>query len=1061
MSEALPPLAGPVVPAVPAAPALRPPWDLDVIACLRAGGPPGADVRTFGVRWGSRPELGFPPSGYALVRREGWPDGEIREDLGVRFLPETTDWAAFAADAEARRPASGIYFPAITEEELGYLLPLVRLADPRTPEAERDALAEEAAAYFGGSHASDAELAWKHWGYGPVPPLDDLLAGAETGPDVVAHYRDACTEFLLVLAVRFEFAVLFGLARDDETMVPVVGYEVTAEWPAGRATAGTGKSMPPSPCAPPPPAWLRAERAPGSVPHPAFTAWPGWMPPAELMPAGPDGVPLPAETLVPRAPAAFTALEWAAPPAEDRLLPRGAVLYRVERYAYGAATAGQVPAPPLPPGAVFRPLVDGEDVLRPESPPHYLDFPGMPWPPLEGHYAYQVSGVDLLGAVSAPPTRTTVRHHDTIAPPAPGARVLGERILSPDPATGTVTASVAIGWDATHDFSGPGAAEFRVAAAWTPLVPLRVAVLSVADVDLLHADVTVDALAAATDALAGAALSLPRIEFRIVSNGTGAGAVIRVWKNRGRLPAAGESGLVHAAGTSTPLTRVAKVARTPAVAATGLAASLGPQRLRLQLVAATAAPLPPAGPVRAYLHLLRATFDAEVNAAGRLLVGIPAAGSAEEAAWARWTALPDPETALIGAPVLLYPPHELEVTASLPPGFGSGVLRLVVTASDGVAYVDSPVLPVADPSLAPARGNESAGTELVFSVRSLAPPARPVVPAWIPGTRSWASSAAVYAESAAYTLAWTDAADAARYEVWRALEGALSGVTPGSGDEEVRAAAAAQPAAFELRSDQVFSARYTDALPGRAPTRAVYQVRAVTAAGVRGDPSEVIGPVHVPDVRRPPAPNLVRAVAADPAVADRAVQVEWTQPGPGDDLRWEVRAWAVDDAGAAAALAGTVARGTPPDADGRFRFLHASLVPGRRYAYQVSAVREALDPADASASLRRDIRGPASAVRVAAAISAAGLAAPSGLAAAFDATTGEVTLRWTNEDAYEALHLSRTAPGRYVPQPAATLAGTEEAWSEAPGSSGTWVYEVRALGVSRASGAVRVEVSVP
>lgn len=1055
MSESLPPLVGPVV---PAAPAIQPPWDLDVIACLRPGTVPGGDVRTFGVRWGSRPDLGFPPSGYILVRREGWQE-EIREDLGVRFLPDTTDWASFADDAEDRRPASGIYFPSITEEELGYLLPLVRLADPRTPEAELDGLAAEAAAYFGDSHATDAGLAWKHWGYGPVPPLDDLLAGADTGPDLVAYYRNACTEFLLVLAMRFEFAVLFGLGTDDATTVPVVGYEVTAEWPQGRGTAGTGRSMSPTPCAPPSPAWLRAERTPGSVPHPAFAAWPGWTPPAELMPADPAGVPLPAETLVPRAPAAFTALEWAAPPAEDRLLPRGAVLYRVERYAYGAATAGQTTAPPLPVGAVFAPLVDGDHALRPETPPHYLDFPGMPWPPLEGHYAYQVSGVDLLGAVSTPPTRTAVRHHDTIAPPAPGARVLGERILSPDPATGTVTASIAIDWDATHDFAGPDAAELRVAAAWTPLVPLRVAVLSVVDVDLLHADVTVDTLAAAADALTGAVLSMPGMEFRIVTNEAGAGAVIRVWKNQGRLPAAGESGLIHAAGTSTSLTRVAKLARTPAVAATGLAASLGPQRLRLQLI--TTAPLPPEGPVRAYLHLLRATFAAELTAAGRLLIDVPAAGSAEEAAWARWTALPDPETALIGSPVLVYPPHELEVAASLPIGFESGVLRLVVTASDGVAYVDSPVLPVADPSLAPARGNESAGTELVFSVRSLAQPARPAVAAWVPGVRTWASSAAVFAESAEYTVTWSDAPDAARYEVWRALEGALSGVTPGSGDEEVRAAAAAQPQAFELRSDQVFAARYTDALPGRAPTRAVWQVRAVTAAGVRGEPSEVIGPVHVPDVRRPPAPSLLRAVAADPAVADRAISVEWTQPGPGDDLRWEVWAWAVDDAAAAPAPVGTVPRGTPADADGVVRFLHPSLVPGRRYAYQVTAVREALDPADASATLRRDVRGLASAVRVAAAISAAALAAPSGLAAAFDETTGEVTLSWTNQDAYQALQLSRTAPGRYVPVPAATLAGTDQGWSEAPGASGTWTYEVRALGVSRAAAAVRVQVVVP
>ncbi|HEX2205393.1 MAG TPA: hypothetical protein VHG91_18935, partial [Longimicrobium sp.] len=746
-----PPVAGPPPPLVPGI-------DLHIIACLRH--PPdkvGETVgRCYGVRWAARPDWGFPPSGFRVWRRPV--QSQVRTPVGTFFLPATTDWPSFRRDAEARRPVcGGPYFPTIEEENLGFLLPLVRLADPRTPVAEHDELTAKAAAFFGDPHTADAELAWALWRYDPPPPLPLLLASPVTAGPVVAYYRERTVEYLLTLALRFEYAALLGLGTDDPAPGDdplVYGVEAAWAWAAGEAESAPAPTN--KVCAPPPPDWVRAERVPGTVAHPVSTAWPtGWTPPPELAPLDAEGKPLPAAALVPRAPCAHTALAWAPPPPEPKLIGHGPVLYLVSRFAHGAATAARKSTPALGPGAVFAPLVVGEYVVRPATEPHFLDLPGMAWPPLEGHYTYEVRGVDLLGALSEP-ARASLRHHDDLAPPAPRAAARAGPALALA-AGGLVTVPLSLRWDAAEDFAGPDAADFRVAARWVPQVTVPVALTAVADVDLLHADVTVASLAGAVDAYAGGRLCVPGADYPIVSHTAGAGAVLRVRKlSGGRMPAAGSDGTVQAMGAATPTTRVARLPRRPAAAA--MVAAVGAtDPLEVTLSPSGTATLPAGEPARVYLHLLRASSDAEPLGGLRWRLAAPEAGSAARELWDAWLALPDPAGVLAGSPALVFPEHALGVTLRAPTGFGAGLLVLAVTAADGAEYVSSPAMAAADPSLAALHGNEGAAAEVVLSLRSEVAPARAAVPAWVPETRLWATSAAAYAEEATYDLTWTAA----------------------------------------------------------------------------------------------------------------------------------------------------------------------------------------------------------------------------------------------------------------------------------------------------------------
>ena len=236
------------------------------------------------------------------------------------------------------------------------------------------------------------------------------------------------------------------------------------------------------------------------------------------------------------------------------------------------------------------------------------------------------------------------------------------------------------------------------------------------------------------------------------------------------------------------------------------------------------------------------------------------------------------------------------------------------------------------------------------------------------------------------------------------------GATSTTTDLDLRGLAAPQPGAFKLRSgDIIFTTHYTDEIPGRAPTRAIYRVRAISAAGVPGFFfSEVIGPVYLPNVRALTAPNLIRVVATRQQKLDRGIAVEWTQAALDEDLRFEVEVRKTDVGAEPFTTAGVIARGTRP-VYGRFRFVHADRVPGRRHEYRVIAVREALDPVDSTSTARRAIGNIPSASQIGVAISASPPASPLGVNATSGTATSSVHLAWINADSYDSLLVYRRA----------------------------------------------------
>jgi hypothetical protein len=310
---------------------------------------------------------------------------------------------------------------------------------------------------------------------------------------------------------------------------------------------------------------------------------------------------------------------------------------------------------------------------------------------------------------------------------------------------------------------------------------------------------------------------------------------------------------------------------------------------------------------------------------------------------------------------------------------------------------------------------------------------------------------------------WNAVGGAVRYEVWRALEGALPEATAATTDQDLRALAAAHAESFELRSDQVFGLTYRDNLPGRAPVRALYRLRAINLAGVASPPSDLIGPVHVPDIRCPPAPNLLRAVATPPAEADRTIAVEWTMAGPTDRVRFDIQCRPADASPAAPyELAGSVPAGTLPGPGSRYRFLHREKPPGKPFSYQIVAVREALDPIDPTGTMTRDILSAPSSVQTGVAVSAVPLAAPVALAATVLSSSDEVSLTWSNRDFYETIQVRRKKADRFRYELVGTVQGTTETFTDTGVPSGTWRYQLWARGVRReARSAVEAEVVIP
>ena len=1032
---------------------------LQIIACRR--GTPHADC--VGLRWAFAPEHGFPASGFTVLRDDG-------SQVGVFFLPEVKEFDAFAEEYELRRPRCGPYFQdEMAVESLWQLRPLIQLVDPRTDPALIPDAVRDVARFLGESHTADPELRHKYWGQGTPLMVEEMLGKSTLEPVITEYYRKRALDLILLLSLRFEFAAFFGLGTDDEEYRGG-RYYVQMEINGDPVSVATLEEEVPT-CMPEPPEWLEATAVPGFVRHPDFEPFSGWAPPVLLAPTDANGNPLPSSALEPRVAAHVSALTWAEPPAEEEgLIGHGAVLYRLWRD-----------------GGRLSPT---SDIVRPEREPHYVDEHGGPWPPLEGPYTYEIRSVNLLGEESQDAAKASIEHVDSFAPPPPGGQLPdGSAIEISQPGL-PVSFKTLLDWDATQDFVAPDAQEFRVAVRWLPVAYTAVRVLAVTEVDGKVADLLVDSLPAGN--YSGGMLSVGGRDFPIQSVVMGTTATIRVLRVSDASPSLpngeGPNALIIGAGLPTALTRVAQVSRALSLPAWTSGVQLGSDFPVLTTDFPRVDVTPLSGsqltddkyPYRIYIHLFRATFVGRLIGADSFQLERPADPAAPALAlFNAWKALPATEAtaALLNSPVIVYPQHEVSVSVQPPAGFETGLLEIHLTASDNKVYVNSPSLPASDPALLNLKGNEGQSSVLNLSVRSTLEPAVPGLPLygsgpgqpWDVGLRVWARSAADFAESAQFLVKWQPASSAVRYEVWRVLQEGLPGASASTSDGDLRALAVSYPDAFQLRSDVEFGIGYWDDLPGRAPTRALYKVRAVSAGGVRGPFSDIIGPVHVPDVRRPAAPNLLRASAlrhdpiATPPVPDLAIQLDWTQPGDRSDLRFDLY-FRPRSTGEPFALAGSVARGTAPDAFGRYRFTHIGRMRGETYEYQVVAVREAPDPIDPTGVSRRNIAGPASDLRRATALSTLPLLPPTGLNASYNAPDFGLELGWTNAATYTRFVVWRRKPTNYgfamVDEILNTDGQVSSYWHSFPGS-GTWVYQVEAFDLVGRVRSVELEVVIP
>ncbi|MDH3892330.1 MAG: hypothetical protein OEV49_14730 [candidate division Zixibacteria bacterium] len=1025
-------------------PTLVAPSDIDIIACRRNAGP-GLDDSThvYGVRWGARFDLHYPLKGWLVSRLV---DGQHQRHLnnGSPFtLPSTNSWSNFQTDAEARRPAAGPYFTTIEQDNLEFLLPLIRLVDPSTPLTERIPLTSIVADHLGHPHEEDAGLAWNYWQQNDPPPLANLLAGSDSAA-VTHYYTTRAWHFLLALALRFEYAVLLGLGADDVVdLQGEITYQVEAQWATTQGTALSDPAKTNLPCYVAPPPNAQADRRPGLIEHPAFASFDYWAFPAEMAPQDPDGNPKPTEQMIVKCPTLYTGLAWSEAPHPERLLHHEAVLYELSRFHHGRSTAAQPTAPALPPDAAFTELEPGELTMHSDTVPQYLDRPGMPWPPHEGHYVYRVRGVNILGVKSTGAAQTSVRHFDDMAPAIPSVALVSDSQLTFNSTNPTVQTDLDVLWHAREDFNGPDATEFRISTSWIPKSAVAVSIESVADIDGLTADLTVADLPGTADQYVGVPLVTPGGGYSIKTHTVGSPATITVYKSSGGTPSTPSSGVIYTSGPATALTRVARHARRPSIPAkVSTVHNLSP--LVVELTTLTADNLPDGEPVSLYFHLLRSSFEAVPTGPNRWRIPEPSAQDQRLVVLSTWRATSDPVAHLEESPVIVYPGHTVGVDLQPPAGFRAGLLELHVTAADGAGYIYSPNLPATDTSLTALTGNESNAAVAAISVRSTDPPVAPTIAPFDPSIITWASSAAVYAEDAEFELTWDAVGGVSHYEVWRAMEGAITGAHVDMSDSDLRTLAAAQPGAFDMRSNEVYLNKYRDRIPGRSPTRVLYRIRAVDISGTPGHWSDLIGPVRVPDVRRPPQPNLLSAAPPD-GQTERTIQLTWTQAGPVDGVRFEIEARRGLDQ--PATHLGTLPPGSGPDAQGRYTVSIQNVTPGVIFHYRLTAVRSALDPADPSGNAHRDILGSPSDDLPARALG--DLTGPSNVTATYDTTSAAVVVSWKNEDVYRSLEIRRKLSDGYRYDRLAVIEPDVESFTDTTAATGTHKYRVRSLGASR------------
>ena len=1098
---------------------LVPGRDIDIIACQRKV---ESQNRVFGVRWAARPDLevprqnpvlsfpSFPLKGFIVLRRVNLSDEWEHLNNGNPFsLPRSTTWFDFQNDANNREPDSGPWFPDIRKENLVFLLPLLQLVDPRVSNLSVERRVLDVAKALGDPHEADPELAIRFWRNGAPPPLEKLLADPAKLNDLVRFYASVAMNFLLGLSLRFEFAVLLGLATDDLVrQIGVVDYKVQAYWNEneiiGIAESDPGRTN--KTCDPGEPSGFVAETHPGFVRYPHIASFDpvnkdDWRFPAEMRPEGYEGADEGRVLFSPNCPASFSKLNWEAPVSTAKLLDYNAVLYKIQRFEH-ADSAAMSDEPELPANPNFHEIECGELYQHPDGDTGILDRPGMDRP-LEGWYRYRLWGVDLLGVQSKVPAEAALLHRDELAPPPPTIRLRSEQTLEVVPGQNQVKVDLDLTWEASHDFNGPDAVEFRAAATWIGRVGVPVHLTSVNETSRPgRVKVKVKNLPDPKDRYEGTQLTTPDGTYMIAAATPGTPGQLEVRRARGRVPATGQDGVVVTAASPTATTRVARMRRLPAEPARVeeieiecLGDSCSGIVLRF---VAVKPPLSGNQIGHVYLHLLRASFSAKPTDNGAWALDMPTeADDPRNDTLATWLGLPDPAKALAQSPAILFPAHSMSLEVPVPDDFVAGLLRIDVTAADNKTYIASPTLTAFSSDLGNLTGNESEPAQAIISVRALRPP--PLTNVEHHSNRIiWAKGASIYVEHASYRLDWPALGGAFNYEVWRALEGSVlpPAAQPGDlSDDDLRELAKHRPDAFELRSRHIFATRYEDEIPGRVPTRVLYKVRALTQAGVPGPFSGLLGPVHVPDIRRPPAPNLLcvgpprrsppsgqkdrdgdatatpstddpsagtSVVPARPTdVEQRVLELVWTRQGAGDGIRYQIET--SFDAGQSWQVSGaTAAEPAPisPKPPHRFMGRVNNLTPGKPVYCRVRAIRIALDPIDPTGTTTREIVGPPSASAIGRAIGS--LRDPRLLQVTYDPESHNLVFVWQNQDDYEHVDIGRRAADQHRFEWIATVEGNSQVKVlRHKLAAGGWTFRLRARGHSRRSTSEDFLVQVP
>jgi len=1027
-----------------------------VFARLRPERLPADGSFIVAVRWAINPGYGLGVDCYSLWRSiDRAPPVQVYPQPlatpigapGAIRAAKPGDWiidlAALRHHAEVRAstPAGLSQLPAFRPgAAVDELDPILLFALNRPAFDALDARLADLIERLGPSHLANDDLATRFWPRRAPPDFAELqqwrisaLSSERAKYQAVRrHYRRVARERLEVLSLDFGFARFLGLGVDD--ILPAGTLQMAAvEYSLcfGAATPPLDKfSVRLYERLLPPPKDVAATPTPGQVGHRMFADFlskaSAWTPPS---PCGLDDELADAvrrSALGKRSASKIAAITWNPLIGDDApgrppqaLSVDDPVFWKVERYAFpNSAGNNDQPDPTGAPFTTCRPdelFAIARKKGVPLNPPIFLDDPAPIYgePPMIGWFAYRVTGIDLFGIAgraSEPkasdggwsPAIVLLRDDEAPEPPRVEAATL--RIDYPE-GDGSIDVEANIAWEQGPEFLSPDAKNFHIKARWRHLQTTTVEIVKsdrlAGALGNLQANIACCAPGGAQvipyanlRQHAGSRLTTPSNSFWILPDDPGADYSLRVRRSQGESPPLG------AAFMSLLLPDMARedsqtIARKPSVPVRILLTSLEP--LRLSLTATMTGDIVRDDEALVYVHVLGLSLRAEL-VGGVATVDEDTLSDTAKTLIAQLRALSplSAQALLAGSPGLILPAHRIAWRLTLPVDFSSGRIDLSATTSDDAFYRNGPNGP----------GNESEpGRPAQIFVVCAKKPGKPAKVRKI-----WAKGSALYQPYARAEIRWDKVQGAKRYDVDYALETRLLLPLNCSDEELIKIAKAAADSNFERRTSAALTHIWVDdKLPGAAPVRAIYRVRAVSQVDKEGDWA-VVALVRVPDTRIASPPNLF---LVQPAPTDRTLILRWTQPGDLSDLGFAVEARttrpASDDVETGWAVVAEYLPGMiQPGAGASFEATLVDLAPGVRWQIRVKAIRHALDPIDPLAKLRRRIEGRPSNIQHA---MTRGQLRPPSAVSARKTVSGGVEIRWQSEDAYEALELQVRKPG--------------------------------------------------